>query len=301
VTPNGKTLYVSNELESTVDVIDTRSHKIIWTIPVSSGPTGLAISPDGENVYVACRYSNLINIISDKSLQVSSSLSVSPEPLHVAFTPDGKQAYVTHASIGLSEVIGGTFALTIAKSGSGNGIVRSSPGTIECGTSCQDIFDNGTIVTLAATPGDGSSFEGWDGDPDCLDGVLFMNAKKDCVAVFNSVLDDTDDGSHVYIKCFIATAAYGSYLDPHVQILRDFRDDVLLKYRVGQILVDYYYEYSPPIASMISENEGLKAATRIALTPLVLSIKYPFGSITLGFVLIVFVGRRIMRKRSKPN
>jgi hypothetical protein len=127
-----------------------------------------------------------------------------------------------------------------------------------------------------------------------------MDTNKYCVAVFNSVSQETDDGSHLYVKCFIATAAYGSYLDPHVQILRDFRDDVLLKYRVGQILVDYYYEYSPPIASKISEHEGLKAATRIALTPLVLSIKYPVGSIMVGFIVIVFVGRRILRKRSKP-
>ena len=300
VTPDGNTLYVSNELESTVDVIDTRSHAIIWTIPVSAGPTGLAISPDGENVYVACRYSNHVNIISVKSRQVSSSLSVSPEPLHVTFTPDGEQAYVTHASIGLSEVIGGSLALSIAKTGSGSGIVRSYPGTIECGTSCQDNFDNGTIVTLAATPDNGSSFEGWDGAPDCLDGVLFMDTNKDCVAVFNSVSQETDDGSRLYVKCFIATAAYGSYLDPHVQILRDFRDDVLLKYRVGQILVDYYYEYSPPIASKISEHEALKAATRIALTPLVLSIKYPVESIMVGFIVVVFVGRRIVRTRSKP-
>jgi len=297
VTPDGNTLYVSNELENTVDVIDTFSHARLWTIQVSAGPIGLSISPDGKYVYVACRNSNRINIIPVASRQVARSLSVSSEPLHVTFTPDGKQAYVSHASSSLSEVIGGSFTLSVAKAGSGNGIIRSSPGAIECGTSCRETFDIGTIVTLAATPDSSSTFTGWDGASDCLDGIVTMDTNKECVAVFNSVLQGIDDGSHVYVKCFIATAAYGSYLDPHVQILRDFRDEVLLKNRVGQILVDYYYEYSPPIAAKISEHEGLKAATRIALTPLVFSIKYPIGSLLIVFIVVVFVGRRIVRKR----
>ena len=196
-------------------------------------------------------------------------------------------------------MIGGSLTLSVAKAGNGNGIIRSSPGTIECGTSCQQTFDLGTIVTLAATPDSISSFTGWDGASDCLDGIVTMDTNKACIAVFDSVSPGTGDGTHVYAKCFIATAAYGSYLDPHVKILRDFRDNVLLKNRLGQILIDYYYEYSPPIASKISEHESLKTVTRIALTPLVFSIKYPVASMMVLFVLLTFIGRRIKRSRSK--
>lgn len=95
--------------------------------------------------------------------------------------------------------------------------------------------------------------------------------------------------------CFIATAAYGSYLDPHVMVLRHFRDDVLLQSELGSAFVSFYYKYSPPIADFIAQHDSLRTIMRVALTPLIFAVKYPLAAILLFVIAAVqILKRRLM-------
>jgi len=69
--------------------------------------------------------------------------------------------------------------------------------------------------------------------------------------------------------CFIATAAYGYYSAPQVQVLRNFRDQYLLTNNPGRAVVYWYYRNSPPAAHYISAHPGWKVMVRIALLPAV--------------------------------
>jgi hypothetical protein len=62
--------------------------------------------------------------------------------------------------------------------------------------------------------------------------------------------------------CFVATAAYGADTAQEIDILREFRDAVLLPSSLGAKLVSFYYEMSPPIANVVSRNEVLRTAVR---------------------------------------
>jgi len=98
--------------------------------------------------------------------------------------------------------------------------------------------------------------------------------------------------------CFIATAAYGSYLHPHVQVLRDFRDRHLLTNPVGQAFVHFYYRYSPPLAAVVAEHDSLRVLMRMALTPVVYAIAYPLTAGVLLFLVggVVGLGVRCRRR-----
>lgn len=82
-------------------------------------------------------------------------------------------------------------------------------------------------------------------------------------------------------NCFIATAAYGSYDQFDVWVLRQFRDKILLKNNEGRWFVKTYYHISPPIAHFIAGHDTLRAMVRVMLKPFV------FGSMVMLYGTMV--------------
>jgi hypothetical protein len=72
--------------------------------------------------------------------------------------------------------------------------------------------------------------------------------------------------------CFIATAAYGTDTAEEINILREFRDVVLLASHLGAEFVSLYYEVSPPIARVISQHDSLRTAVRVGFIGPVVAI-----------------------------
>lgn len=56
-----------------------------------------------------------------------------------------------------------SFALNVSKSGTGNGEITSSPAGINCGVACSATFAQDTVVTLTASPANGSIGGQWGG------------------------------------------------------------------------------------------------------------------------------------------
>src|SRR5207244_3384039 len=80
-----------------------------------------------------------------------------------------------------------TDRVTLSVVPAGTGSVSSSPPGISCGTDCSEPYDRGTVVTLTAAPGSGSTFNGWSGC-DTVSGAtctVTMTAAKSVSATFN--------------------------------------------------------------------------------------------------------------------
>ncbi|MGD9116325.1 MAG: hypothetical protein PVJ61_03995 [Dehalococcoidia bacterium] len=63
-------------------------------------------------------------------------------------------------------------------------------------------------------------------------------------------------------SCFIATAAFGTDAAREIDVLRDFRDEVLLPNSWGARFVSFYYKNSPPLADFIARHDTIKSIVR---------------------------------------
>ncbi|MFC1588383.1 Calx-beta domain-containing protein, partial [Planctomycetota bacterium] len=100
--------------------------------------------------------------------------------------------------------------------------------------------------------------------------------------------------------CFIATAAYGSYAEKHVMLLREFRDRCLLTNTPGRWFVNTYYKYSPPVAGYIAKRPALQGITRITLLPLIalamFTVNANLATKMLIICMLVLIARWITRR-----
>jgi len=95
-------------------------------------------------------------------------------------------ARVVNGRLDIGAYEAGTYMLTAAVDGTGDGTVTSSPAGIDCGDDCTFVFDEGTVVTLTAVSSPNSTFAGWSGDCSGTDVcVVTMTAAQNVMATFD--------------------------------------------------------------------------------------------------------------------
>ena len=81
-------------------------------------------------------------------------------------------------------------------------------------------------------------------------------------------------------ECAIAIAAYCSELEPTVNYLREFRDNVILKskyQKMFEALLRLYYFFSPPVAEKMIQNERFKQVMKgFIVKPIVTTLALVF-------------------------
>lgn len=146
-----------------------------------------------------------------------------------------------------------------------------------------DNWDQATPIGVVVTPAEPGTVQSFtiDGLQPRTNYHLGLRAYDDCgnlgdIAAVHALTPQREPGR--VDACFVATAAYGSMLATEVTMLRAFRDQVLRKTAVGELLVEGYYTFGPALAQLIAPSDTARRAVRAGLTPIVERVGEAFAA-----------------------
>ena len=100
-------IYVSNQSDDTVSVIDGATDRVLATVRVGHYPNGIAVNSKTNTIYVANLTSGSLSVINGTTLK-ASTLWLGSSPAKVAVNPSTNRVYVTlEAQNGSLDVIDG--------------------------------------------------------------------------------------------------------------------------------------------------------------------------------------------------
>ena len=82
-------IFVTNEKDNTVSVINGTSHEVEATVEIGNRPRGIGIAPDGSEIYVALSNDDAIAVLDPASLEVQRTFSGGEDPEAFAVHPNG--------------------------------------------------------------------------------------------------------------------------------------------------------------------------------------------------------------------
>jgi len=256
VDPDNDYIYVTNYADDTVSVISYSSMAVTETINVGEGPYGISVTPSGDFVYVVNRLDGTVSVIDTDDYTVIDTVDVGNSPVGFGNFIGGKPPR-TPSSLSATLENNTTIKITWSDNSDdelGFKLYRKK-------------YYTGTYSLIATLDANVTEYtdSGLGNDANYYYRVCAYNHAGDSDYSDSDYATTGSDSS----GCFIATAAYGSLMEPHVQILRAFRDRFLATNAIGKGFLNLYYRYSPPIADFIRQHNILRFIIRWSLLPFV--------------------------------
>lgn len=99
------TVYVTNEKDNTVTVIDSEKLEVIKTFKVGQRPRGVILSKDGKWLIICTSDDNIIQVYDAKTYEYVKSLPSGPDPELLILHPSGNPLYVANEDDNLVTVV----------------------------------------------------------------------------------------------------------------------------------------------------------------------------------------------------
>ncbi len=105
LSPDGQTIYVSNEDTGTVTAVSTQGAGPNRSTKVGKEPEGVAITPDGAHLFVACEESDYVAMLDAHTMALVKTVPIAGRPRSIVISADGKSAYVTVEIAGRLDIL----------------------------------------------------------------------------------------------------------------------------------------------------------------------------------------------------
>jgi len=194
-------------------------------------------------------------------------------------------SYVDYDDIVISTTgrIGPLFSVTASVSGSGGSVSPQSQTAIAFGGTASIIIVPNSGYSVAGITDNGAAASV--ANPYVITNII---ASHTVVVTFSPpATTGSGGGGGGGGGCFIATAAFGSYQEEHVRVLRQFRDTFLLTNMAGKAFVAWYYRHSPKYAAIIAGRPALRAIARTALLPVYAAAFLSLNGFPAPLILII--------------
>jgi PQQ-dependent catabolism-associated beta-propeller protein len=107
LSPEGAKLYVANEDDNMVTVIDIAGRTIATQIPVGVEPEGMGVSHDGKWIVNTSETTNMAHFINAETAEITDNVLVDQRPRVAEFTSDDAEVWVSSEVGGTVSVIDG--------------------------------------------------------------------------------------------------------------------------------------------------------------------------------------------------
>jgi len=102
---NAHWVYVSNEKDNTVSVIDGDTYEVVKTIDVGQRPRGITLSKDFTRMYICASDSDAVQVFDIATDKILHELPSGEDPEQFALHPDDKHLYIANEDDAIATVV----------------------------------------------------------------------------------------------------------------------------------------------------------------------------------------------------
>ncbi len=168
VSPDGKRLFVAENLAHQVAVVDLGNQQVVTKIKVGEYPYDCVIANDGKRLYVSNWASRNVSIIDTEANQVIGNVQTGDHPNDMELTRDGKTLYVANANsntVSVIDVLQGKENEAISTALHPKSPIGSTPNAVELSSDEKTLFianaDNNNVAIVDVSVAGSSKVKGF--------------------------------------------------------------------------------------------------------------------------------------------